>query len=203
VLEVVASSRGLGLLGSRCPAGALPALAIGIATSASRCAEHDQLTHVDLRAVPGLSVLVLPLWILDAALDVDLVALLHVTLDDISELRRLRVPDHASVPLGLLLFRASRIVPRAACCERERRDTISSGCRSNLRIVSEISNQHHLIQATAHVFLLARGSQVSPHTVSSNLPKSLTVFAHLVLILGDSAQAALPQSVPNHTSECG
>src|SRR5439155_16729474 len=111
-----------------------PALAIAVTTCAPQRAEHAHLAHIDLDAIAGLTLLVLPLPILDTALDVDLVALFHITLDDVGELRRLRVPHHAPVPFRFLLLRTSRVIPRAACGERERRDAISSGCRSYLGI---------------------------------------------------------------------
>src|SRR6185436_5452126 len=60
--------------------------------STSATAEHDHFTNVDLGAVARLAVLVLPLAILDPSFDVELVAFLHVALDDVGELRALRVP---------------------------------------------------------------------------------------------------------------
>src|SRR5687767_12658171 len=51
--------------------------------AASAAAQHDHLPHVDLGAVAGLALLVLPLPVLDPAFDVELVALLHVLLDDV------------------------------------------------------------------------------------------------------------------------
>src|SRR2546430_2584813 len=51
-----------------------PAPPTSAATSATP-AEHDQLAHVDLGAVAGLAAVVLPLPVLDAAFDEQLVAL--------------------------------------------------------------------------------------------------------------------------------
>src|SRR5207302_6873711 len=112
------------------------------------------LTHVDLRAVARLPVLVLPLAILDPSLDVDLVALLDVALDDVGELRRLRIPHDAAVPLRLLLTHARLVVPRPAGREGELRHAIAAGSRAHLRIASEIPDQRHLVQAPAHGALL-------------------------------------------------
>jgi hypothetical protein len=93
ILEVITPSRGLCLLRRRSTTWPMArAFTIAFTTSASTAtwrAEHDQLTHVDLGAVSSLAILVLPLAILDAAFDVDLVAFLHVALDDIRKLRRL------------------------------------------------------------------------------------------------------------------
>src|SRR5207247_11106300 len=97
-----------------------------------------------------LSVLVLPLPVFDAPLDVQLVALLHVALDDVRQLRRLRVPYDAPVPLRLFLLGAAGVVPRTAGRERELRHTIAAGRRPYFRVASEISDQLHLVQASAH-----------------------------------------------------
>src|SRR5688572_31390398 len=96
VLEVIAgcaASRTLGTL--RGSAAAHPRASLSVAASAA-ATQHDQLTNVDLGGVPGLAVLVLPLPVLDAPFDVDLVALLDVLLDDVGELRSLRVPHDAA-----------------------------------------------------------------------------------------------------------
>src|SRR3954467_8147051 len=138
ILEVVAAA-GLGLRrAGRASARPVRGLTVGIATrarAARTAAEHDQLAHVDLRGVAGLAVLVLPLAVLDPALDVQLVSLLHVLLDDVRQLRALRVPHDAAMPLGLLLLRTGRVVPRTARRERERRDAITTGRRAHLGIV--------------------------------------------------------------------
>src|SRR5690242_10522013 len=86
VLEIVAARRRLGLLSGRGSARALRnALPIPVAARAAAPwgAEHDELTNVDLRGVARLPVFVLPLAVLDAPFDVNLVALLDVAFDDV------------------------------------------------------------------------------------------------------------------------
>src|SRR5689334_12883980 len=67
IFEVVAgcSRRALGALG--CTAATHPGAPVGVVTvaAAAAAAQHDQLTNVDLGAVPGLAVFVRPLPILD------------------------------------------------------------------------------------------------------------------------------------------
>src|SRR5689334_11451313 len=92
LLEIIRSrgssrSAGLGLRARRTRRPALTHV------PTARRAEHDELAHVDLGRILGLAVLVLPLTILDTAFDEELVALLHVLLDDVGELRILAVPD--------------------------------------------------------------------------------------------------------------
>src|SRR5688572_23979427 len=81
--------------------GAFEVAAAGTTLTLAR--EHDQLTDVDLGAVPRLAFLVLPLPVFDPPLDVELVPLLYVPLHDVCQLGRLRVPDDAAMPLRLLL----------------------------------------------------------------------------------------------------
>src|SRR5687768_8119256 len=99
--------------------------------AAFRRAKHDQLPDIDLGRVLGLPVLVLPLAILDAAFDVEFVALLHVTLHDVGQLRVLAVPHHAAVPLGLFLLVAAGVVPGTAGRERKIRNAVAARCRSH------------------------------------------------------------------------
>src|SRR5689334_19051632 len=76
--------------------------------------QHDELTGGDLGGVPGLAFAVLPGAILDAPLDVDLVALLAVPLGDVGEVGALVVPQHHAVPLGFFLLFAGLVFPLAA-----------------------------------------------------------------------------------------
>src|SRR5262249_51859015 len=142
ILEVVgaAAARGLRLRRGRGAPRARVAVEVSAAATTAR-AQHDQLAHVDLRAVARLPFLVLPLTVLDSPFDVELVALLDVALDDVGELRTLRVPDDTAVPLGLLLLRAGGVVPLTARGEREGRDAAAAGGRAHLRVVPEVSNQ--------------------------------------------------------------
>src|ERR1041385_1726796 len=88
------------------------------------------------------------------------------------------------MPLGLLLLRARGIVPRAAGCERKSGDAVPTRQRSHLGIVTEIADQHDFVQATAHVFLLARGildlaaySVIQPTGTSNRFHAARTEFA--------------------------
>src|ERR1041385_6049892 len=90
------------------------------------------------------------------------------------------------MPLGLLLLRARGIVPRAAGCERKSGDAVPTRQRSHLGIVTEIADQHDFVQATAHVFHLARGildlaaySVIQPKGTSNRFHASRTDFARL------------------------
>src|SRR5215204_1749039 len=68
VLEVVAGCAGRALRAFwRSTATGAGITTLGV-TAAAATAQHDQLSHVDLRRVPGLAVLVLPLPVLDASL---------------------------------------------------------------------------------------------------------------------------------------
>jgi len=125
--------------------------------AASLAAEHDHLAHVDLGGVARLVFLVLPLPVLDAPLDVDLIALLEVALDDVRQRGRLAVPDDAAMPLRLLLLVPARAAPAAARGQRECGDAVAAGGGADLGIGTEISDQGDLVQAATHMDLLAVG----------------------------------------------
>ena len=115
-------------------------------------ADQEDLPNVDLGDVARLLLLVFILPVLDTALDVELVALLHVALDDVGEARALAagVPGDALVPLGLLLLFAGRRVPLARGREREVRDLAAVGRRADFGIVPEVPDEHDFVQAAAH-----------------------------------------------------
>src|SRR2546423_4878037 len=152
VLEVVAAGAGGCCLapGGCGRAAAAAPLAIVVALSAATAAEHQHLAHVDLGAVAGLVVLVLPLAILDPSFDEDLVPLLTVLLHDVRKAGAFGVPDHAAVPLGLLLFLTIRRVPLPARGKRESCDSVAARCRPHFRIAAQVSDQHHLVKTSAH-----------------------------------------------------
>src|SRR5437868_11298142 len=102
------------------------------------------------RDASSLVFLVLPLAILDASLDVNLVALLAIFLDDVGETGALGVPHHAAVPFGLLLLLTIWRIPLPARRERERRDPIATGRRPHLGIAAQVPDQHHFVQTSAH-----------------------------------------------------
>src|SRR5215207_5726609 len=149
VLEVVAGRASRALRAFWGAAASDSGASLGVAAAAA-AAQHEQLTHVDLGAVPGLAFLVRPLPVLDPSFDVDLVALLDVFLYDVGKLRSLRIPDDAAVPFGFFLLLTRRAAPRPARGKRKGRDTIPACSRSNLGVGPEISDQGHLVQASAH-----------------------------------------------------
>src|SRR6266550_3070032 len=152
ILEIRASGVRRARFGSRrgrCPAPS-PTLTIEITRRSTPPAKHDQFTDVDLGAIASLVVLVLPLAILDAAVDVDLVALFAILLDYIGQPRAFGVPHHAPVPLGLFLLLAILRVPLPARRERECRDTVATGRRPDLRVAAQVSDKHHFVQTSAH-----------------------------------------------------
>ena len=93
-------------LGAAAPAAATLLARIERFRALALAGEQDQLARGDLGGIPGLAFSVLPRPILDAALDVDLVALLAVLLGDIRESGTLVVPEDDAVPLGLFLLLA-------------------------------------------------------------------------------------------------
>src|ERR1019366_5262642 len=116
----------------------------GVATAAASTlatAEEENLAHVDLGDIARLLLLVLVLPVLDAPLDVQLVALVDVALDDVGEAGALaaRVPGDALVPFRLFLLLAGRRVPLARGRERKVRDLAAVGRRADLGIVTEVS----------------------------------------------------------------
>src|SRR5438132_12091305 len=122
VLEIVELARaGLrGRLGRRAlgrPGLALRRLALrgGAAAHALARAEHLHLVGDDLRHVLVLPVLVLPLARLQAALDVDLAALLQVLAGDLGELAE----ERDAVPLRLLLRLAVLVLPLLSGRDRD------------------------------------------------------------------------------------
>src|SRR5690349_17111751 len=152
ILEVGASGAGGCRFCARSgwSAAAPAALGVVITLRATTTTQHRQLTHVDFGAVAGLVVLVLPLAILDASFDVNLVALLTVLLHDVGKARALGVPHYAAVPLGLLLLLTIRRVPLPARGKRESCDSVATGCRPHFRIAAQVSDQHHLVKTSAH-----------------------------------------------------
>src|SRR5690349_2079129 len=150
VLEVVAGGAGGALRALRCTTARHSGACTAFRIAATAATEHDELAHVDLRRIPRLPVLVLPLTVLDAPFDVDLVTLLDVLLDDVGQLRTLGIPNDAAMPLRLFLTVALRGIPRAARRQREAGDAVSAVRRSNLGIRAEISDQGDLVQASAH-----------------------------------------------------
>src|SRR6266496_1170076 len=99
-----------GGLGPREITGPLPASSPG--------RQEDHFPRDDLGGVPRLLLPIFPGPVLDAPLDVDPVALLHVLLGQISQLRALVVPADHAVPLGLFLLLPT--LPRPLPASRQR-----------------------------------------------------------------------------------
>src|ERR1041385_8718646 len=119
--------------------------------------QENQLATVDLRRVPGLPFLVLPRPVLDAALDVDLVALLAVALGDVRKIRALVVPKYDTVPLRLLLLFARGALPLAAGCQRQRGDATAVRGASHFGVRAQVTDQRGAIETAAHGLLLNSG----------------------------------------------
>src|SRR6266478_3706067 len=154
ILEISPASRRRPGLGSGRCRRAAPSAALAIKIAATRAtataAEHHELAHVDLGAVASLILLVLPLAILDATFDEELIALLAVLLDDVGQPCAFGVPHHAPVPLRLLLLLTICRIPRPARRERECRDPVATRRRADFGIAAQVSDQHHFIQTSAH-----------------------------------------------------
>src|SRR2546425_403026 len=92
---------------------------LGSTFAASTRRQQDHFPCDDLGDVTGLLLTVFPGAVLDPALDVELVALLHVLLGQIGQLGTLVVPANDPVPLGLLLALPPRPGPLPAGRERQ------------------------------------------------------------------------------------
>src|SRR5438093_9841418 len=109
-----------GGFGPREIARALPASPASPAPTPRRQQEH--FARDDLGGVARLLLPILPGPVLDAPLDVDPVALLHVLLGQIRELEPLVIPAHDPVPLGLFLLLPTLSRPLPAGRQRQRGD---------------------------------------------------------------------------------
>src|SRR5262249_33516017 len=114
---------------------------------------HHDVGRLDLRLVALLPVLVLPAPGLQAALDVDLFALLKVFAADLGEL----LPGDDVVPLGALLLGARGVLPRRGRRDRESRERGALRRGPDLRVLAEVSDQDDFVDA-GHVFTLLSGA---------------------------------------------
>src|SRR5436309_1224950 len=119
--------------------------------------QENQLATVDLRRVPGLPFLVLPGPVLDAALDVDLVALLAVALGDVRKIRALVVPKYDTVPLGLLLLFARGALPLATGRQRQGGDPPDVRRAAHFGVRAQVADQGGAIETAAHDVILNSG----------------------------------------------
>src|SRR4029453_4276776 len=135
-----------------CAAATRSGTSLGVVTvaAAAAAAQHDQLTNIDLGAVPGLAILVCPLPVLDASLDVDLFAPFGVPLHNFRELPTLGVPHDTAVPFRLFLTVARLVVPRTTRGERKGCNAVAAGGGPDLGVGPEVPDQRHLVQASAH-----------------------------------------------------
>src|SRR5690554_656534 len=136
------------LLGS--PAAILAALGrtAPLEVTAATGVEHLHVVDHDLG---GVAVLALPLAGLQAALDVDLAALLQVLLGDLGQL----VEHHHVVPLGALLALTGLLVhPGVGGRQAQVGDRRTGGQEANLGILSQVADEDDLVDATGHLGLL-------------------------------------------------
>src|SRR5690554_7132611 len=139
------------LLGS--PAAILAALGrtAPLEVTAATGVEHLHVVDHDLGGVAVLAVLALPLAGLQAALDVDLAALLQVLLGDLGQL----VEHHHVVPLGALLALTGLLVhPGVGGRQAQVGDRRTGGQEANLGILSQVADEDDLVDATGHLGLL-------------------------------------------------
>src|SRR5262249_21597081 len=107
----------------------------------------------DLGGVPRLTVLVLPGAILEAAFDVELIALLAVLLDDIRQpgpTAPVVVPRDDAMPFGLLLLVPALARPLPAGSKTEVGDAPPVGGAADFRILSQVADQDDLVEAATH-----------------------------------------------------
>src|SRR5690554_6541644 len=139
------------LLGS--PTAILAALGrtAPLEVTAATGVEHLHVVDHDLGGVAVLAVLALPLAGLQAALDVDLAALLQVLLGDLGQL----VEHHHVVPLGALLALTGLLVhPGVGGRQAQVGDRRTGGQEANLGILSQVADEDDLVDATGHLGLL-------------------------------------------------
>src|SRR5207248_469103 len=96
--------------------------------------QQEHFARDDLGGVARLLLPILPGPVLDAPLDVDPVALLHVLLGQIRELEPLVIPAHDPVPLGLFLLLPTLPRPLPAGRQRQRGDAGAVGGAPHLGI---------------------------------------------------------------------
>src|SRR6185436_4558298 len=129
-------------------------------TGARARAEHLHAVAHDLGGVAVLAFLVLPLARAQAALDVDLRALLQIFAGDLGQL----AAEDDAVPLGLLLLLAARLViPLERRRHRNVGDRRAVGHIACLGIAPEVADQDDLV-----------------HRCHSNLPSNQ--FTHSILV---------------------
>ncbi len=108
----------------------------------------------DLGRIAVIAALVLPFARLQLAFDVDLRALLAVLLGHLAEIL---VEDHDVVPLGALLALARVLVaPSLRSGEGEAYDLIAGVQPAHFRILAQIADEDHLVDAARHGLLLTR-----------------------------------------------
>ena len=111
--------------------------------------QHDPVA-ADLGRVALVAVLVVPLPRLQAALDVDLLALGQVLGERFGRL----APEHDAVPLGLFLPLAGLVVPDLGRRHVERGDRGAAWRVAQLGVAPEIADQNHFVHAAHRVAIV-------------------------------------------------
>src|SRR5690606_19456883 len=102
---------------------------------------HDNVGPVLLTAL-----VILRHRVLDASLDIEAIALLHVLLDQVGE----SVPEREAMPLGLLLLLPAPVVERTVRGERDLGDLDATARRLDLGLVTDVPDEHHLVEGATH-----------------------------------------------------
>jgi len=124
------------------PAGGPGALRTGASPSAA--AEQHDAVAANLGGVALVAVLVVPLPRLQAALDVDLLALHQVLAERLGGLS----PEHHAVPLRFLLALSAFVVPHLGGGHVEGGDRRASWCVTQLGVAPEIADENHFVDAS-------------------------------------------------------
>src|SRR5690348_13360689 len=146
VIHLVALETGRRLAGAAAAATtAFTAAAIQHGQFAAEILQHD------LGGVFLLPVLVGPFAGLKLALDINLGTLAQIFLRHI---RQVLVEDHHPVPLSLLFALAAGLVaPAFGGGHGQVHHRFSAGHAADLRVLAQIADQNHLVDATCHAFL--------------------------------------------------
>src|SRR5882672_8559300 len=117
--------------------------AAAAAASAATAAEEHDLVALDLGGVALVAVLIVPLTRLEAAFDVDLLALGQVLGQRFGDLP----PEHHAMPLGFFLLLPRLVGPVLGGRHVEGRHGGASRCIAQLGIASEVADQNHFVHA--------------------------------------------------------
>jgi hypothetical protein len=116
------------------------------ATTIAAAIQHLHVAHDDLRRIPLLPTLIIPLPRLQTTFDKDLAALLQILTDDLSQL----APEHEAMPLGTLLTLAFTIVPTLVGRQGDVGHRGATRCVANFGITPQIADEDNLVDAPGH-----------------------------------------------------